>query len=480
MKKVLVFTVLITLFFAAFAQSPKISYQAILRDANNRLVTNTEVTVDATITYGSDTYTEKGLTTTTNANGLFSLEIGSVDGYEAINWNNATITTVVTYGDDIIENTTPVTAVPYALKAKLADDVNPSSTALTEVYNKIYNDSVALHKAIKDTANALRNAIPTVQDQINADWDATSGAAEILHKPAFNDGVLTFKLLNGTDITYTANQQGNTEVNIVLPKMSVQDFLDVLSQMTPEQITALRDSLGIPEPETFTCGTSKISDVDGNTYETVQIGEQCWTKTNLRTTKYRNGGAIPENQQASLGTASLYRPSTSDAVTEHYTDSIYGMYYNWYVVKGDTLCPVGWHVPTQAEWEQLTTFMSSQSRYWCSSSNSDYIAKALAGTHHYTNQDEETIYAWANEDKNCAVGSDRGDIEKTNTSGFSAFPAGYWSTTFQGYRISARFWTSTPEGDDAWVNTMSYSEEMLRSYLADKGNANSVRCVKDN
>jgi uncharacterized protein (TIGR02145 family) len=95
-------------------------------------------------------------------------------------------------------------------------------------------------------------------------------------------------------------------------------------------------------------------------------------------------------------------------------------------------------------------------------------------------QTGSTVYAWKHEDKNCAVGSDRGDIKKTNTSGFSAFPAGYWSTTFQGYRISARFWTSTPEGDDAWVNTMSYSEEMLRSYLADKGNANSVRCVKDN
>ena len=480
MKRVLVFTVLITLFFAAFAQSPKISYQAILRDADNRLVTNTEITVDVTITYGSNTYTEKGLTTITNANGLFSLEIGSVDGYEAVNWNNATITTVVVYGDDIIENTTPVTAVPYVLNAKLADDVNPNSTTLTEVYNEIYNDSVALHKAIKDTANALRNAIPVVHDQVNADWEATSGAAEILHKPAVNDGALTFALLDGTNITYTANQQGNTEVNIVLPKMSVQDFLDVLSQMTPEQIAALRDSLGIPEPQPdpTSCGT--MVDADGNTYRTVQIGEQCWTKTNLRTTKYRNGGVIPENQQASLATASLYRPSTSDAVTEHYTDSIYGMYYNWYAVEGDTLCPVGWHVPTQAEWEQLTTFMSSQSRYWCSSSNSDYIAKALAGTHHYTNQDEETIYAWAYNSKNCAVGCDRGNIENTNTSGFSAFPAGYWSTTFQGYRISARFWTSTPENDDAWVNSMSYSEEMVRSYMAGKGNANSVRCVKDN
>ena len=230
-----------------------------------------------------------------------------------------------------------------------------------------------------------------------------------------------------------------------------------------------------PQPETFSCGTSKIMDASGNRYETVQIGEQCWTKTNLRTTKFRNGGTIAENQDASSHTASYYRPAASDAVAEHYPDSVYGMYYNGYAVAGDTLCPEGWHVPTKAEWEQLTTYMGGQSDYICNS-NPDYIAKALAGTHHYTNQSEEIIYAWKYEDKNCAVGSDRGT---NNASGFSAFPAGYWENTFQNYGNNAHFWTPTPEDNQAWAFSMSYSEEIVRSYKLDKEDAISVRCLKD-
>lgn len=475
MKRILLFTVLIMICFAALAQTPKISYQAVLRDANNRLVTNTAVTVDVTITYGSDTYSETGLTTTTNANGLFSIAIGSVSGYEAIKWNNATIKTVVTFGTNTIVNTTAVTAVPYALNANFATDVDPNASALVAVYDRIYDDSVAVHDALRDTANAIRNAISVVPEQVNADWNATSGVAEIYNKPAVNNDTLKFTLQDGTKKIFTANQQGNTEVNIVYPGISVQELLDVVEAMTPEQKAALRDSLGISEPTTFTCGISKIADVDGHQYETVKIGTQCWTKSNLRTTHYRNGDAIAENQDASLATASFYRPSTIDAVTEHYTDSIYGMYYNAYASVDTGLCPTGWHVPTKAEWEQLTTYMSSQSDYVCGG-NPDYIAKALAAIHKYVDQTEGTVYAWKNEDKSCAVGNDRGT---NNASSFSAFPAGYWENTFMGYSQSARFWTSTPDNNQVWVSSLTYSEEMVNFYTGNKGQAISVRCLKD-
>ena len=142
-------------------------------------------------------------------------------------------------------------------------------------------------------------------------------------------------------------------------------------------------------------------------------------------------------------------------------------------------CPAGWHVPTQAEWDQLTTYMGRQSGYWCDDEEPTFIAKALAGTHHYTNQSEETIYAWAHEEKYCAVGSDRGNIAKTNTTGFSAFPAGYWKTAFDSYGQSANFWTSTLEDNQAWVYYLSFSQEMVSSYKGDKETAFSVRCVKN-
>ena len=255
--------------------------------------------------------------------------------------------------------------------------------------------------------------------------------------------------------------------------ISPQGLLDVVQSMTPEQIAALRDSMGIPKPEPISCDT--MVDADGNRYASVLIGTQCWTKTNLRTTHYRNGGAIAENQNASSGAASYYRPAASDAVAEHYPDSVYGMYYNGYAVEGDTLCPDGWHVPAKAEWELLTTYMGGQNDYVCGG-NPDYIARALAGTHRYTDQTGSTVYAWNHEDKNCAVGSDRGG---NNKSGFSAFPAGYWETTFENYGRTARFWTSTPDNNQAWVSSLTYSEEMVTFYTGNKGQAISVRCLRD-
>jgi hypothetical protein len=245
MKKIFLFTVLMMVFFAVFAQTPKISYQAVVRDADNRLVTNTEVTVDVIITYGSNMYSETGMTATTNANGLLSLLIGNASGYEAIDWNNATIKTRITVGGQTIESITPVTAVPYALSARVAADLDPNGATLTAVYNKIQADSATLHGALKDTANAIRNAIPVVTPQVNADWNATSGVEEILNKPSINDGKLTITLPDGTEKVFTANQAGNTEVVIPSYTVTPQDILDAAGQMTPEQKAAMRQALGV-------------------------------------------------------------------------------------------------------------------------------------------------------------------------------------------------------------------------------------------
>ncbi|MBP5709492.1 MAG: fibrobacter succinogenes major paralogous domain-containing protein [Bacteroidales bacterium] len=468
MKKLILFAALLTVFIAAVAQTPKISYQAVLRDADNHIVSNTTIAVDITITYGTSKYSETGLTATTNENGLFSLEIGNVSGYEAIKWENATIKAVVSFGANTIEHTSAVTAVPYALKANFATGVDTNGTTVASLYSKIRYDSAATDSTLKDTAAAIRNDIPAAQ--VNADWESIGGMSEILNKPAINDGTLTIILPDSTVKTITANQEGNTDVNIKF--MSVQDFLDVLAQMTPEQIAALRDSLGISEPDTTSCGT--MVDADGNNYQTVVIGSQCWSKSNLRTTHYRNGGAIPMNQDISLNTASYYCPTQDDTVTKHYPDSIYGIYYNGYVVDGDTLCPAGWHVPSISEWEVLADFAGNHNS--CGG-NPDYNAKALADTCRYFDQNMSAIiYAWAHNSKNCAVGSDRG---YGNFTGFSAFPAGYWENTFNGYSLTASFWSSTPDNDKTWVFYLSYSQEMGATYKGDKDNAISVRCLKD-
>lgn len=245
MKKAFLLMVMVAVFFTAFAQTPKISYQAVVRDANNHLVANTEVTVDVTVSYGSHTYTETGLTGTTNANGLLSLLIGNASGFENIDWSNATITTALKFGANTIENSTSVTAVPYALNARLAADVDPNSAALTAVYDRIQQDSAALHDALKDTAIAIRGAIPVEPPQVNADWSATSGPAEIYNKPDINNGRLIITLPDGTEKIFTANQAGNTEVVIPPYTVTPQDILDAVGQMTPAQKAAMRQALGV-------------------------------------------------------------------------------------------------------------------------------------------------------------------------------------------------------------------------------------------
>jgi uncharacterized protein (TIGR02145 family) len=109
---------------------------------------------------------------------------------------------------------------------------------------------------------------------------------------------------------------------------------------------------------TTTATSTTVTDIDGNTYNTVQIGTQVWMSENLKTSRYRNGGSIPyvvgntEWQALTTGAWSYYNHDEAN-------NAVYGKLYNWYTVKGDTLCPSGWHVPTDAEWTTLTTFLGS-------------------------------------------------------------------------------------------------------------------------
>jgi len=106
-----------------------------------------------------------------------------------------------------------------------------------------------------------------------------------------------------------------------------------------------------------TCaGTPTVTDIDGNVYNTVAIGDQCWMKENLKTTTYQDGTPIPNVTDAgewALLTTSAYAWYENDIDNK---DS-YGALYNWFAAVDDKeLCPAGWHMPTKDEWEQLTDY----------------------------------------------------------------------------------------------------------------------------
>lgn len=219
-------------------------------------------------------------------------------------------------------------------------------------------------------------------------------------------------------------------------------------------------------PATFTCGTSTVTDRDNNAYNTVKIGEQCWMKENLRTSSFADGSAIENGYNKDLTVEQAYYYNVTD----------YGYHYNWTAVSSDKgLCPEGWNVPSEYDFNQLITYLSNNNN--CNG-NLNNISKALA-------IDE----AWKASGTECAIGN---HVESNNSSKFSAYPAGYiccgTSTTIQNPNdsgVAACFWSSTPHDNDrAYRLYLRHDNANVNGSRDDnytpKSEAFSVRCIKAN
>jgi uncharacterized protein (TIGR02145 family) len=158
-----------------------------------------------------------------------------------------------------------------------------------------------------------------------------------------------------------------------------------------------------PPAPSFTCGTSKVTDIDGNQYNTVLIGAQCWLKENLKVGKYNDGTDIhldATGGSAGNGVGESWSGLSSGAKTVYAHNSTYlndlGYLYNWYAaVDNRGICPDGWKVPSKLEWQSLETFLSS--------TPGDVGLKMMVTS---------TPYGWA-------------AFSKTNSSGFTALSSGY-------------------------------------------------------
>ena len=221
-------------------------------------------------------------------------------------------------------------------------------------------------------------------------------------------------------------------------------------------------------------GAATVSDYDGHTYNTVQIGQQCWMKQNLRTTHYANGISIPNGVGNTSYTSPYYYNNSSSniALTSR------GYLYNWpAAVHGAAsstanpsgvqgICPTGWHLPSDAEWTQLTNYVRSQSEYICGG-NSGNIAKALASTSGW----------WTNSSSTCAVGYNQAS---NNTTGFAAIPAGRTELSFFEEGSYAHIWSSTENNSGSAFSRSLYCDHSgVTKYSWGKSDGLSVRCLKD-
>lgn len=191
-----------------------------------------------------------------------------------------------------------------------------------------------------------------------------------------------------------------------------------------------------------------LTDINGNIYKTVQIGSQTWMAENLRTTKYKDGKDIPYYPGISY-----WGGLTSDAYSWYNNDSIvYGCLYNWYAVNTGKLCPTGWHVPTDFEWAQLTSFLGGE---------------AVAG---YKLKEKGTDH-WPDPNSNA-----------TNETGFTALPGGYRSYFGAFMNITNRgyWWSATQSSaNDAFCRSLRYSYDNIDKSASHKKSGFYIRCVKD-
>ena len=215
------------------------------------------------------------------------------------------------------------------------------------------------------------------------------------------------------------------------------------------------------------CGTPNVhnsertygtmTDQEGNAYKTIAIGSQVWMAENLRTSTYRNGDVITTNltntewQNTSSGAWSYHSNSESN-------ECPYGKLYNWYAcVDSRQVCPVGWHLPSDAEWTTLTDYVGGIS--------------VAGGKMKTVGTYDTSTGLWFSPNEG-------GD----NSSGFSGVPGGARAAIgqYNGLTQFGSWWSSTPvSATRAWRHTLDFWTVAAGRLDADKRVGFSVRCLRD-
>jgi uncharacterized protein (TIGR02145 family) len=211
----------------------------------------------------------------------------------------------------------------------------------------------------------------------------------------------------------------------------------------------------------FTCGNPFTDSRDGKTYNTVQIGDQCWMANNLNIGARINGSSDQTNN--SIIEKHCYNDLESNC-------DVYGGLYHWnemmqYVTtegaKG--ICPTGWHVPSDAEWCQMEIYLDP---------TVNCLAQGYRGTDAGGKMKETGTTHWSSP-----------NLGATNTSGFTAFPGGWRdiNASFIILSYEASLWSSSQvDASIAWRRALFYDYEGIYRYTYYKDAGFSVRCLKDN
>jgi uncharacterized protein (TIGR02145 family) len=240
--------------------------------------------------------------------------------------------------------------------------------------------------------------------------------------------------------------QGGAISNANSPNISLTGSLNevyVLKWAVSSCNTVTSDQVVVTYP-------NAVSDIDGNIYSIQLIGTQEWLSENLKTTRYRNGDLIPNL------TSQAEWPATSSGAWCNYNnavgnDTIYGKLYNWYAIADSRkICPVGWHIPSDADWSTLVDYLGGEN---------------VAGGK------MKTINFW-----------NTPNVAATNECNFNGLPGGGRGTfgTFFDIGSDGYWWNSNENSaSNAWSHNLSYLLGNVTRNNYPKHYGYSVRCLKD-
>ena len=500
MNKILTFISAVILTASLWAQAPnKMSFQTVVRNSLGKLVVNKSIGVRLSILKTSSTGTAVYVEThtkTSNVNGLLTLEVGtgtvSSGTFATIDWSQGPyfLKTEMDVNGGTSYSITGVTefvSVPYA---KMADAVKTVANGGNVGDMNYWNGTtwVPLNAGAEGqtltfccgkptwtiggvcpgTISALNCSSVTNNGTLTA-TQVASGVTSVISYTGGNGGTHNGQVVTSTGVTgLTATLQasnfnnGNGSLTYTITgtssasgtasfALNIEGKTCIVNRIVEAALINFT-SIGTPVGSF----QSNVSDVDGNTYKTVQIGTQVWMAENLKTSKYSDGTTIPnitDNTQWQNNTTGAWAYYNNDAAN----NAKYGKLYNWYAVSKTTngnknVCPTGWHVPTDAEWTVLTDYLGGES-----------VAGGKLKEVGTTNWNSP-------------------NTDATNTSLFTGLPGGGRGSNGN-YDLVGNdgFWWSSSEYDtvNAWSRVLDDNNGNAGSYNLSKRHGFSVRCLRD-
>jgi len=504
------------------AQTPPnaFNYSAVARNAAGQPIATTTIGIQVSILKTSPTgasqYSENHFVNT-DAFGLFNLVIGagavqsgsmatidwSIDNYYLkVGMDAAGGTNFLTMG------TTQLLSVPYAMYAKSAGSVNGGS-GFSGNYNDLTNVPTNVSSFNNDAGYVTNEnqqlSVSTIGDTLYlqnggfviipgisaANTPAqlatlsTTAATSITDISAVFGGNITNNggaTITARGVVWSTSQTPTLSNNLgsTVDGSGTGSFTSNLISLTANTTYYVRayatnsagTAYGNEVSFTTTVGgggivTNPGSGVtfNGYTYASIVLGNgQEWMSENLRTTTYANGDPIPnvtDNTQWLNLTTGAWSHYNNDSQYEN----PYGKLYNWLTVADPrNVCPTGWHVPTDTEYNTLIGYLDPSFDplvYDGSQSASAGDMMKSTGTQYWQNP----------------------NTSATNESGFSGLPGGNRNGIgeFSGIGESGTWWSSAAfaNTNNAWNRGMHYNNGDVTRYYDDKQIGFSVRCLKD-